>query len=63
MTLVPRFLKEKNIKFGLNITQTRKGIAIYTKTIKKYSKDKGIIIATNREKDIVFDETEVIELI
>lgn len=41
----------------------RKGIAIYTKTIKKYSKDKGIIIATNREKDIVFDETEVIELI
>ena len=41
----------------------RKGITIYTKTIKKYSKDKGIIIATNREKDIVFDETEVIELI
>ena len=41
----------------------RKGIAIYTKTIKKYSKDRGIIIATNREKDIVFDETEVIELI
>ena len=41
----------------------RKGIAIYAKTIKKYSKDKGIIIATNREKDIVFDETEVIELI
>ena len=41
----------------------KKGIAIYTKTIKKYSKDKGIIIATNREKDIVFDETEVIELI
>ena len=41
----------------------RKGIAIYTKTIKKYSKDKGIIIATNREKDIVFDETEVIKLI
>ena len=41
----------------------RKGITIYTKTIKKYSKDRGIIIATNREKDIVFDETEVIELI
>ena len=41
----------------------RKGIAIYTKTIKKYSKDKGIIIATNREKDIIFEETEVIELI
>ena len=41
----------------------RKGITIYTKTIKKYSKDKGIIIATNREKDIVFDETEVIELV
>ena len=41
----------------------RKGITIYTKTIKKYSKDKGIIIATNREKDIVFDETDVIELI
>ena len=41
----------------------RKGITIYTKTIKKYSKDKGIKIATNREKDIVFDETEVIELI
>ena len=41
----------------------RKGITIYTKTIKKYSKDKGIIIATNREKDIVFDETEVIKLI
>ena len=41
----------------------RKGITIYTKTIKKYSKDKGIIIATNREKDIVFNETEVIELI
>ena len=41
----------------------RKGITIYTKTIKKYSKDKGIIIATNREKDIVFDETEVRELI
>ena len=41
----------------------KKGIAIYTKTIQKYSKDKGIIIATNREKDIVFDETEVIELI
>ena len=41
----------------------KKGIAIYTKTIKKYSKDKGIIIATNREKDIVFNETEVIELI
>ena len=41
----------------------RKGITIYTKTIKKYSKDRGIIIATNREKDIVFDETEVIKLI
>ena len=41
----------------------RKGITIYTKTIKKYSKDRGIIIATNREKDIVFDETELIELI
>ena len=41
----------------------RKGITIYTKTIKKYSKDRGIIIATNREKDIIFDETEVIELI
>ena len=41
----------------------RKGITIYTKTIKKYTKDRGIIIATNREKDIVFDETEVIELI
>ena len=41
----------------------KKGIAIYTKTIKKYSKDKGIIIATNREKDFVFDEIEVIELI
>ena len=41
----------------------RKGITIYTKTIKKISKDKGIIIATNREKDIIFGETEIIELI
>ena len=41
----------------------KKGIAIYTKTIKKLSKEKGIIIATNREKDIVFSDTEIIELI
>ena len=37
-------------------------VIIFTPS-KKYSKDKGIIIATNREKDIVFDETELIELI
>ena len=40
-----------------------KGINIYTKIIKRVSKNKGIIIATNIEKDLVLGETEIIELI
>ncbi len=41
----------------------KKGINIYTKIIKRVSKKKGIIIATNIEKDLVLGETEIIELI
>ena len=40
-----------------------KGINIYAKIIKRVSKNKGIIIATNIEKDLVLGETEIIELI
>lgn len=41
----------------------KKGINIYTQIIKKVSKNKGIIIATNIERDLVLGETEIIELI
>ena len=41
----------------------KKGINIYNKIIKRASKNKGIIIATNIERDLVLGETEIIELI